>query len=89
MDVRSEVVADAQIREVVVRHVAVEKGLKGLVANYPWLTHMGHEVIKVVVEVLEVLLLEVDFDGAFSGERDLTLGDGDGVLSFWCSSLED
>ncbi|GKC65209.1 hypothetical protein Tco_1097807 [Tanacetum coccineum] len=35
-----------------------------------------------------VLLLEVDFDGAFGGERDLPIGDGDGVLSFWCSSLE-
>ncbi|GJV94102.1 hypothetical protein Tco_1541915 [Tanacetum coccineum] len=64
-------------------------GFKGPVANYPQLTHMGHEVIKFMVEVLEVLLLEVDFDGAFGGERDFFLGDGDGVLSFWCSSLED
>ncbi|GJR79743.1 hypothetical protein Tco_0150528, partial [Tanacetum coccineum] len=36
-----------------------------------------------------VLLLEVDFDGACGGERDFFLGGGDGVLSFWCSSLED
>ncbi|GJW42551.1 hypothetical protein Tco_0071350 [Tanacetum coccineum] len=62
-----------------VRHVAVTKDLKGPVANYPRLKHMSHEV----------LLLEVDFDGAFGGERDLFLGGGDGVLSFWCSSLED
>ncbi|GJS80307.1 hypothetical protein Tco_0730188 [Tanacetum coccineum] len=52
VDVRNEVVAVAQIREVVVAYV---------------------------------LLLEMDFDG----ERDLPLGDGDGVLLFWCSSLED
>ncbi|GKB95627.1 hypothetical protein Tco_0981764 [Tanacetum coccineum] len=55
---------------------------------------MGHLMISVVVEVLEVqaslvLLLEVDFDGACGGERDFFLGGGDGVLSFWCSSLED
>ncbi|GJU42396.1 hypothetical protein Tco_1195353 [Tanacetum coccineum] len=67
-----EVAADAQIREVVVRHIVVAKDLKDPMANYPRLTHMGHEV----------LLLEVDFDGAFGGERDLPLGDGDGILSF-------
>ncbi|GJS83320.1 hypothetical protein Tco_0749861 [Tanacetum coccineum] len=39
-----------------------------------------HEVIKILMDVLEVLLLEVDFDGLFGGERDLPLGDGDGVL---------
>ncbi|GJU34928.1 hypothetical protein Tco_1183282 [Tanacetum coccineum] len=89
VDVRSKVVADAQIQEEGVRHVVVAKDLKGPVANYPQLTHMGHEVIKFVVEVLEVLLLEVDFDGAFGGERDFFLGGGDGVLSFWCFSLED
>ncbi|GKA70488.1 hypothetical protein Tco_0776627 [Tanacetum coccineum] len=44
----------------------------------------GHEVIKILMDVLEV-----DFDGAFGGERDLPLGDGDGVLSFWCSLLKD
>ncbi|GJR27653.1 hypothetical protein Tco_0819547 [Tanacetum coccineum] len=33
--------------------------------------------------------MEVDFDGAFGGEKDLPLGDGDGVLSFGCSSLKD
>ncbi|GJS55605.1 hypothetical protein Tco_0628967 [Tanacetum coccineum] len=58
------------------------------------LTRMVYEVINVVVEVLKVqtslvLLLEVDFDGACGGKRDLFLGGGDGVLSFWCSSLED
>ncbi|GKD49860.1 hypothetical protein Tco_1278836 [Tanacetum coccineum] len=37
--------------------------------------------------VLEVLLLEVDFDGALSGERDLSLGNGDGVLTSRFSSL--
>ncbi|GKB34443.1 hypothetical protein Tco_0879385 [Tanacetum coccineum] len=82
-------VMDVQIQEEVVRHVVVAKDLKCLVANYPRLTHMGHEVIKFVVEVLKVLLLEVDFDGAFGGERDLSIGDGDGVLSCWCSLLED
>ncbi|GJR27652.1 hypothetical protein Tco_1103884 [Tanacetum coccineum] len=65
------------------------KDLKGPMANYPWLTHMGHDVIKFVVEVLEVLLLEVDFDGAFGSEKDLPLGDGDGFLSFGCSLLKD
>ncbi|GKC11859.1 hypothetical protein Tco_1008641 [Tanacetum coccineum] len=87
VDVRSEVIADAQIREVVVRHVVVAEDLKDPVANYPRLTHRGHEVIKFVVEVLEVLLLEVDLDGAFGGERDFYLGGGDDVLSFLCSSL--
>ncbi|GJU11047.1 hypothetical protein Tco_1133443 [Tanacetum coccineum] len=74
VDVINEVVADAQIREEGVRHVVVAKDLKGPVANYLWLTHMGHEV---------------DFDCTFGGERDFFLGGGDGVLSFWCSSLED
>ncbi|GKB16209.1 hypothetical protein Tco_0850132 [Tanacetum coccineum] len=79
VDVRDEVVADAQIQEVVVKHVAMTKDLKDPMANYPWLIHRGHEV----------LLLDVDFDGLFGGEMDFPLGDGDGVLSFWCSSLED
>ncbi|GJU05342.1 hypothetical protein Tco_1121772 [Tanacetum coccineum] len=79
-------VVDVQIRVVDVRHEVVAMDLKGLVANYPRLTHMGHEVIKVMVEVLEVhaslvLLLEVDFDGACGGKRDFFLGGGDGVLS--------
>ncbi|GKF19081.1 hypothetical protein Tco_0067719, partial [Tanacetum coccineum] len=76
-----------------VRNKVVAKDLKGPVANYPRLTHMGHEVIYFMVEVLEVqaslgcqILV---FDGAFGGEKDLPIGDGDGVLSFWCSSLED
>ncbi|GJV01754.1 hypothetical protein Tco_1335323 [Tanacetum coccineum] len=77
-----------------VRHVVVAKDLKGMVANYPRLRHEYHEVVFVGEEVLEgqallVLILEEDFDGACGGERDLPLGDGDGVLSFWCSSLED
>ncbi|GJQ96765.1 hypothetical protein Tco_0007904 [Tanacetum coccineum] len=71
------------------RHVLVAKDLKGPMANYPWLTHMGHEVIKFMVEVLKVLPLEVDFDGAFGGERDFFLGGSDGVVSLWCSSLKD
>ncbi|GJR42424.1 hypothetical protein Tco_1310527 [Tanacetum coccineum] len=94
VDVRNEVVADSQIREVDVRHVVVMKDLKGLVANYPWLIHEYHEVVFIEEEVLEVqaslvLLREVDFDGECSCERDFPLRDGDGVLSFWCSSLED
>ncbi|GJY15225.1 hypothetical protein Tco_0385647, partial [Tanacetum coccineum] len=36
-----------------------------------------------------VLLLEMDFDGAYGGERDFFLGGGEGVLLFGCSSLED
>ncbi|GKB41857.1 hypothetical protein Tco_0886799 [Tanacetum coccineum] len=44
VDVINEVVADAQIRKEGVRHVVVAKDLKGPVANYLWLTHMGHEV---------------------------------------------
>ncbi|GJY45454.1 hypothetical protein Tco_0434517 [Tanacetum coccineum] len=87
-------VLDVQIRVVDVRHAVVAMDLKGLVANYPLLTHMGHEVISVVVEVLGVqaslvLLLEGDFDGACGGERDFFFRGGDGVLSFWCSSHED
>ncbi|GJT91955.1 hypothetical protein Tco_1080800 [Tanacetum coccineum] len=31
----------------------------------------------------------VDFDGACGDERDFFRGGGDGVISFWCSSLED
>nr|GEX73562.1 hypothetical protein [Tanacetum cinerariifolium] len=41
-----EVVADAQIRKVVVRHVVVEEDLKDPVGNYPWLTYRGHEAVK-------------------------------------------
>ncbi|GJS34062.1 hypothetical protein Tco_0532444 [Tanacetum coccineum] len=92
VDVQIQVV-DVQIWVVDVRHEVVVMDLKGPVANYPWLTHMGYEVINVVVEFLEVqallvLLLEVDFDGACGGERDFFLGGGDDVLLFWCSSLE-
>ncbi|GKA48924.1 hypothetical protein Tco_0741882 [Tanacetum coccineum] len=72
------------------RHVVVEMDLKGPMANCPLLTHKGYLVTFVVVEVLEcVLLLEIDFDGAYGGERDFFLGFGEGVLSFRCSSLED
>ncbi|GJZ69258.1 hypothetical protein Tco_0632808 [Tanacetum coccineum] len=76
------------------RHVMVAKDLKGPVANYTRMPHMDHLMISVVVEVLDVqaslvLLLEVDFDGACGGVRDFFLGGGDGVLSFWCSLLED
>nr|GFA23397.1 hypothetical protein [Tanacetum cinerariifolium] len=93
VDVQIRVV-DVQIQVVNARHKAVTMDLKGLVANYLRLTHMGHLVISVVVEVLVVqaslvLLLVVDFDGACGGERDFFLGGGDGVLSFWCFSLED
>ncbi|GJV76115.1 hypothetical protein Tco_1507699 [Tanacetum coccineum] len=83
-------VADLEIQEVVMRYVVVEMDLKGLVANYPSLTHKGYLVIFVVKGVLEcVLLLEMDFDRACGGERDFFLGGGEGVLSFGCSSLED
>ncbi|GKD85250.1 hypothetical protein Tco_1356404 [Tanacetum coccineum] len=48
------------------------------------------EIWEVVVRhVVCVLLLEMDFDGAYGGERDLFLGGGEGVLSFGYSSLED
>ncbi|GKC93850.1 hypothetical protein Tco_1159292, partial [Tanacetum coccineum] len=52
-----------------VKREVVVMDLKESVANYPWLKHVGYEVMFVVVEVLEVqasmvLLLEVDFDGA-------------------------
>ncbi|GKC28759.1 hypothetical protein Tco_1036053, partial [Tanacetum coccineum] len=36
-----------------------------------------------------VLLLEMDFNGGCSGERDFFLGGGEGVLSFGYSPLED
>ncbi|GKC75933.1 hypothetical protein Tco_1126707, partial [Tanacetum coccineum] len=38
-------------------------------------------------KVYEVFLLEVDFNGACRGDGDFSLGGGDGVLSFWLSSL--
>nr|GEY30929.1 hypothetical protein [Tanacetum cinerariifolium] len=83
-------VADLEIQEVVVRHVAVEMDLKGLMANCLLLIPNGYLVTFVVEEVLKcVLLLEIDFDGACGGERDLFLGGDEGVLSFGCSSLED
>ncbi|GJU76836.1 hypothetical protein Tco_1273906 [Tanacetum coccineum] len=44
---------------------------------------------EVVVRHVCVLLLEMDFDRAYGGERDFFLGGGEGVLSFGCSSLED
>ncbi|GKC64652.1 hypothetical protein Tco_1097250 [Tanacetum coccineum] len=76
-------VADLEIQEVVVRHIVVEMDLKGPVANCPSLRHKGYLVKFVVKEVLEcVLLLEMDFDGACSGERDFFLGGGEEVLSF-------
>ncbi|GJS43664.1 hypothetical protein Tco_0568707 [Tanacetum coccineum] len=84
-----EEVVNVQIRVVDVRHEVVPMDLKGPVANYLRLKHIGHEVVFIGVEVLEiqaslVLLLEVDFNGACSGERDFFLGGGDGVLSCWC-----
>ncbi|GJY94399.1 hypothetical protein Tco_0510760, partial [Tanacetum coccineum] len=76
--------------KVVMRHMVVEMDLKGPVANCPSLTHKGYLVTFVVEQVLEcVLLLEMDFDGAYGGERDFFLGGGDGLFSFWCSSLEE
>ncbi|GJW78756.1 hypothetical protein Tco_0140438 [Tanacetum coccineum] len=75
-------VVDLENREVVVRHVVMD--------NYPWFEHRDHLVMFVVEEVLKcVLLLEMDFDGAYGGERYFFLGGGKGVLSFGCSSLED
>ncbi|GJS43426.1 hypothetical protein Tco_0568469 [Tanacetum coccineum] len=93
-DVVGREVVDVQIRVVDVRHEVVAMDLKGSVANYPRLKCMGHEVVFVGVEVLEiqaslVLLLEVDFDGACDGKRDFFLGGGDGVLLCWCSSFDD
>ncbi|GJT68090.1 hypothetical protein Tco_1019570 [Tanacetum coccineum] len=49
----------------------------------------GPTFVGVGDEVCEVLLLDVDFDGAFRGEGDFTLGGGEGVLSSRLSSLED
>ncbi|GJW53828.1 hypothetical protein Tco_0097913 [Tanacetum coccineum] len=90
VDVTNEaVVVDFQIRVVDVRNVVVVMDLLDPVANYPWLKHVCYEVVFVMIEVLEVLLLEVDFDVACGDERDFFLGGGDGVLSCWCSSLDD
>ncbi|GJR29120.1 hypothetical protein Tco_1105352 [Tanacetum coccineum] len=81
------------ILEVVdVRNEVVVTDLIDSVANYPRLKYVSYEVVFAVMEVLEVqaslvLLLEVDFDGAFGGERDFFRGGGDGVLSMLCSSL--
>ncbi|GKD27603.1 hypothetical protein Tco_1233817 [Tanacetum coccineum] len=74
-----EVVVDVKNKVVVI-------GLRDPEANYSCLKHTGHEVVYVVMEVLEVqaslvLLLEVDFDGACGGKRDFFRGGGDGVLS--------
>nr|GEY87869.1 hypothetical protein [Tanacetum cinerariifolium] len=76
-----------RIREVVVRRVVVEMDLKGPVANCPSLSHK--DSLGVDDEVLCVILLEMDFDGACGGERDFFLGGGEGVLSFGCSLLKD
>ncbi|GJZ41003.1 hypothetical protein Tco_0587889 [Tanacetum coccineum] len=89
-----EVVMDVQIRVVDVRDEVVVTDLRYPVANYPRLKHVCYELVFVGVEVLEVqaslmLLLEVDFEGACGGERDFFRGGGEGVLSFWCFSLED
>ncbi|GKB42561.1 hypothetical protein Tco_0887503, partial [Tanacetum coccineum] len=89
-----EVVVDVEIRMVDVRDKVVGTDLRNPVANYPQLKHVCYEVVFVGVEVLEVqaslvVLLEVDFDGACGGKRDIFRGGGDGVLSFWCSSLND
>ncbi|GJW71264.1 hypothetical protein Tco_0128181 [Tanacetum coccineum] len=69
-------VVDLENQEVVVKHVVVEMDYKGLVANYPWFEHKDHLVTFIVEEVLEilcVLLLEMDFDGA-CGETDSSSG---------------
>ncbi|GJX54707.1 hypothetical protein Tco_0283076 [Tanacetum coccineum] len=78
-------VVDVQIQVVDVRNEVVADG------------HIWEEGVSGGGELFEgsggqlsmVLILEVDFDGAFSDERDLPIGDGDGVLTCWCSSLED
>ncbi|GJR07352.1 retrovirus-related pol polyprotein from transposon TNT 1-94 [Tanacetum coccineum] len=69
-------VVDAQ-SEVVVVDVGTPMG------SHPCLKHEGCEVVNFLMEVLEV-----DFDGAFGGKRDLSLGVGEGVLSFRFSSLD-
>ncbi|GJW53608.1 hypothetical protein Tco_0855821 [Tanacetum coccineum] len=89
-----EVVVDVQIWVVDVRHKVVVTDLRDPVANYLRLKYVCSVVVFVGVEVLEVqaslvLLLEVDFDGAYGGERKFFRGGGDGVLSFWCSLLDD
>nr|GEX74802.1 RNA-directed DNA polymerase, eukaryota [Tanacetum cinerariifolium] len=61
-------VVDVQIRVVELRHMVAAMDLKGSVANYPRLTQMGHLVISVVVEVLEVQ--------ASFGMTDLNFGGG-------------
>ncbi|GKE12437.1 hypothetical protein Tco_1415988 [Tanacetum coccineum] len=68
-------VVDVQIQAVDVRNEVVAD------------SHIWEEGVSGGGEIFEGP--EVDFDGAFGGERDLPIGDGDGVLSFWCSSLED
>ncbi|GJR78019.1 hypothetical protein Tco_0090384 [Tanacetum coccineum] len=71
-----EVAVDVQIWVVDVKHEVVAMDLKGPVANYPRLTHMGAPT-------------RGNFDGAFGGERDFFCGGGDGILSLWCSSPDD
>ncbi|GJX25469.1 hypothetical protein Tco_0231765 [Tanacetum coccineum] len=71
-------VVDLENYEVVVRHVVVEMDWRGPVANCPLLIHRGYLVTYVVEEVLEcMLLLEMDFNGAYGGERDFFLGGGE------------
>ncbi|GJS07337.1 hypothetical protein Tco_0364133 [Tanacetum coccineum] len=48
---------------------------------------LQHRDYEVGDKVYEVFLLEVDFNGACRGDGDFSLGGGDGVLSFWLSSL--
>ncbi|GKA42647.1 hypothetical protein Tco_0735307 [Tanacetum coccineum] len=53
-------VADLEIQEVVMRHVVVDIDLKGLVANFPSLSHKGYLVTSVVEEVLETSMCRSD-----------------------------
>ncbi|GJS47165.1 hypothetical protein Tco_0597286 [Tanacetum coccineum] len=54
------VLVDVQIRVVDVASEVAMMDLKDPVANYPWLKHVGYEVVFVVVEVLEERMKRFD-----------------------------
>ncbi|GJU01973.1 hypothetical protein Tco_1112311 [Tanacetum coccineum] len=82
------VVVDEQIPVVDVRSEVVVVDLKSPVASHPCLNHGDCEVVSFLVEVLKVFLPEVNFEGACGGKKDLSIGCGEGVLSFWFSLLD-
>ncbi|GJZ97425.1 hypothetical protein Tco_0669878 [Tanacetum coccineum] len=73
------VVVDERSRVVDARSEVIVVDVRSPVASHQCWKHGDCEVVH---------LLEVDFEGACGGERVLSLGGEDGVLSFQFSSLD-